>query len=346
LGHWPVVNADDARKAALVISGRIAAGRREPGLRTAVRFDAALDEYLKFLRAKSARKGKPARHALNVEKLRRQFLSPEFGRWPLADLSNSPEAVRDWHEKITKEAGPVSANRAAQALRATYRFASRLNRSLPPALPTSAIVFNTEVPSEKGLAFADFPKWCAAWERLESPVRRAYHMVGLLTGCRPGELARLEWKDIRPRERAFVIGGAKAGNDIRIPFSIEIVRALKMARGAAIEGEPLVFPECGHAGHRDDLPARGQALRHTYRTICADLGIDELISHYLLGHAPAGISQRYILKLILASGPAMRAAQAKISRRIVALLNPTVRAPALSPDGPQEAEVSLLPALS
>src|SRR5665213_2974635 len=85
LGHWPVVNADDARKAALVISGRIAAGRREPGLRTSVRFDAALDEYLKFLRAKSARKGKPARHALNVEKLRRQFLSPEFGRWPLAD---------------------------------------------------------------------------------------------------------------------------------------------------------------------------------------------------------------------------------------------------------------------
>ena len=61
-------------------------------------------------------------------------------------------------------------------------------------------------------------------------------------------------------------------------------------------------------------------LRHTYRTICADLGIDELISHYLLGHAPAGISQRYILKLILASGPAMRAAQATISRRIVRLL--------------------------
>ena len=78
---------------------------------------------------------------------------------------------------------------------------------------------------------------------------------------------------------------------------------------------------------------------------CADLGIDELISHYLLGHAPAGISQRYILKLILASGPAMRAAQAKISRRIVALLNPTMKSPALSPDSPQDAEVTLLPAL-
>src|ERR1700730_4972254 len=33
-----------------------------------------------------------------------------------------------------------------------------------------------------------------------------------------------------------------------------------------------------------------------------------------------GISQRYIVKLSLASGPALRAAQRKISRRIVALL--------------------------
>jgi hypothetical protein len=40
-----------------------------------------------------------------------------------------------------------------------------------------------------------------------------------------------------------------------------------------------------------------------------------------------------------------RAAQGEISRRIVALLDPTVKAPALSPEGPQEAEVTLLPTL-
>lgn len=45
-------------------------------------------------------------------------------------------------------------------------------------------------------------------------------------------------------------------------------------------------------GNRNPLPARVSEFRHTYRTVCADLGIDE----------------------------AMREAQRKISRRIVGLL--------------------------
>ena len=47
----------------------------------------------------------------------------------------------------------------------------------------------------------------------------------------------------------------------------------------------------------------------------------------------------------LSLGPGLRKAQRAISRRIVALLNPTVREPALAPVGPQDAEVTLLPAL-
>jgi hypothetical protein len=70
-----------------------------------------------------------------------------------------------------------------------------------------------------------------------------------------------------------------------------------------------------------------------------------LLAHFLMGHAPEGISQKYVARMILSSGPAMRAAQRMISRRIVALLTPTVKAPALSPDGPQDVEVTLLPAL-
>jgi hypothetical protein len=36
--------------------------------------------------------------------------------------------------------------------------------------------------------------------------------------------------------------------------------------------------------------------------------------------ATAGISQRYVARMILSSGPAMREAQRKISRRIMGLL--------------------------
>lgn len=330
LGFFPAMGTIAARNAALVEAGKIADKVLTPGKRSAVRLGAALDDYLKFLKAKSARKGKPPRHALNVEKLRKLHFA-EFEKWPLSDLSHSPVIVRDWHRRITKEAGPISANRAAEVLRACYRHASKLNRSLPVPLPTSGIVFNEETPSQKGLAFKDFPKWQAAWELIESPIRRAYHMTGLLTGARPGELARLKWSDVKPRARALVIGHAKAGADIAIPLSIPIVRALKLARDNADEGEELVFPGCAQVGHRDKLPARGNMLRHTFRTVAADLGIDELLAHFLLGHAPEGISQKYIARMILTAGPALRAAQRTISRRIVGLLAPAVSAPPLVP---------------
>jgi hypothetical protein len=69
-----------------------------------------------------------------------------------------------------------SANRAAQVMRAAYRHSAKLNRGLPPALPRSGIVFNSEDPSQKGLPFKDFSKWLAAWERIESP--RGAHLCG------------------------------------------------------------------------------------------------------------------------------------------------------------------------
>jgi integrase len=321
LGHWPAMNVADARKAALQIAGRIAADKIEPGKRRAVKFEAALAEYINHLVRQAERRGKPARWAKNVRNLSRRHLIPKWGKWPLAEISGSPAAVRDWHIQVTKDAGPVTANRCAQLVRACYRHASRLNRSLPVALPTSAVVMNTEKPSQKALDFRDFPAWSAAWSEIVSPVRRAYHLMALLTGARPGELARLRWIDVHDNERTFTIPNAKTGPDIVLPMSPEIAAALQMARDAAEDGAERVFPGLGYTDHRDDaLPMKGQALRHTYRTICADLEIDELISHYLLGHAPAGISQKYISILILQNGPAMRLAQERISKRIAGLL--------------------------
>ena len=119
-----------------------------------------------------------------------------------------------------------------------------------------------------------------------------------------------------------------------------------MARDAATEGEQFVFPGCSQIAHRDELPAGGMMLRHTYRTVAADQKVDELLTHFLMGHAPEGVSRRYVARMILNAGSAMREAQRKISRRIVTLLTSTVRSPALAPDSPQNAEVALLPALA
>lgn len=337
LGKFPLMSVKAARLDAMIEAGRVAARDIRPGKRAAVKLGAALDDYLKYLRAKSARKNKPARHADNVEKLRRLHLA-DFEKWPLADLSNNPTVIKQWHERVTRDAGPITANRVAEVLRACYRYARKLNRNLPPDLPTSGVQFNSETPSQRALAAKDFPQWTAAWREIASPTRRAYHLFCLLTGCRPGEAARIKWSDVRPRSRSIVISGSKSGADIAVPMSVEIARTLRMARNAEkiepqgrppmrlIEGQgtdakgAFIFSGCAQAGHRDGLPMRGNALRHTYRTIAADLGIDEMVAHFLMGHAPAGISQRYVARMILTSGPAMRDAQRKISARIFELL--------------------------
>ena len=325
LGSFPTMTTMEARRAASIMAGRYAATANAPGQRRAVKLAQAAHEYLDHLRAQAAKRGKPPRWAVNVKSLMKHF--DKFLNWPLAELSDAPADIAAWHRKITKDHGPVVANQAAKVLRACYRRAARLDRSLPPALPTSAVEFNEEKRSQRALAFADFPKWQKAWQVIKSPTRRAFQRINLLAGCRPGELSRLKWADVLPRERRFVIRGAKADNDISVPLTSSIARMFKLARDAEKPTSPddYVFAarDSGHIvkSDCDELPAHGMMLRRTYRTLAADLEIDELIVHFLQGHQPVGISKGYIAKMILSSGSAMRVAQRRMSRRIEHLLS-------------------------
>ena len=315
IGHVPGMKLADARRECLMVMGRIAAGRIEPGKRKAVKFGRALDDYLAHLRRKADRAGKPPRWHYNVAQYSKLYIRPKWGNVSLIEMSRDPKSVRDWHLKVTDDAGPVTANRCAQIVRAVYRFESRANRSLPVQLPTSAVVMNAEDPRQ--VSIKDFGAWAKAWRAIPSPTRRAFHLANLLTGCRPSELAGLKWSDVKPRERVLIIGKSKSGIDIRVPLSWPIARCLRMARGA---DDVLVFPGCRHNPTRDKLPAFGNALRHTWRTICADLKVDDLLAHALLGHAPRGVSAGYVDRIALAMWPAMRKAQREISSRIISLL--------------------------
>ncbi len=326
LGEFPAMSVQQARKAALVHAGRIASGRVTPGVRIATKFGAALAEYIEHARER----GKSGSWARNLEGLKRTHLA-EFLLWPLRDLANAPAAVAAWHKRVTKESGPNIANQAARALRAAYRRAAKLDRTLPPHNPVSAVEMNAEPRSQRALAPANFPKWRTAWDKIESPTRKAFQMVNLLTGCRPGELARLKWSDLFPvdpetgerMKRSFAIRDAKAKNTIYVPLSAAIAREFKRARDAS-DGSEWVFPgriEGSHITSFDDdgLPAHGMMYRRTWRTVAADVGVDELIAHFCLGHIPAGISRGYVVKMTLASGGAMRAAQRMVSLRMLAL---------------------------
>jgi hypothetical protein len=218
VGYWsPVpnegVSVRDARKAALAIAGREAEGKVMPGRRDALGFTKAFDDYCAHLRRKAIKAGKEPRWHKNVVNLGKLYLKPKWDGWTLAKISAAPQQVAEWHRDVSDRAGDVTGNKCAKVLRAVYRRAKRLDRALPADLPTSGVEMNPEEAREAGMRPGEFKAWATAWRAIESPIRKAYHMLAILTGLRPGELARLKWADVLPRERRFVIRNPKAADD-------------------------------------------------------------------------------------------------------------------------------------
>jgi len=86
----------------------------------------------------------------------------------------------------------------------------------------------------------------------------------------------------------------------------------------------LSSPAAAQMPSRSGLPIAGNGLRHTFKTLHVELGIPDMLSHFLMGHALEGVSAKYIAELIIANGPALREAQEKISARVFELLGLTL----------------------
>jgi integrase len=328
LGEWPDVRAREARKAAESLLGKRAENKIGPGVRQGGSFDDGMAKYIVHLRAKAKKQKKPASWADNVEALNDKHMKPKWTGKTLMWLASNQQAVEDWHTELGKSA-PVSANHACRIIRAMYRHACKYNHQLPrDRHPVETVKWNDEDPRGAAMPFDQFPSWAKAVAAIPNDARRAFHMLNLLTGARPGELARLAWDDVHPKKRQLFIRKSKTGNDIPIPMSWPIVRELRRARSyARAEGYQgsYVFPSI-RGGHirrfdSDNLTHYANALRGTFKTVATDLEIDDIVSGALMGHTPKGISQKYIGRLVLASGVSLPAAQKKISARICKLLN-------------------------
>jgi len=129
LGTYPTMNVAATREAATVVTAEMITGTAKPGKHESIKFGVALDQYLDHLRRKAERAGKPARGARMSSNTPRSTC----GRSGTDGHSRSanPAAVAGWHLAITKSAGPVSANHCCRVIRAAYRRAARLDRSLP-----------------------------------------------------------------------------------------------------------------------------------------------------------------------------------------------------------------------
>lgn len=325
LGGFPDMSVAEARKAAYVIAGQLSGGAFRPSRGKARKFGEAFEDYLIYLREQAEDKGKPPRWMQRVAKLGKSMLLPKWKDWTLREMSERRAEVAEWYMTVVK--GRVtSTNHAIKIIRAIYLREAKRDDLLsgdPTKLPSAAVKLRTEVWQRRnvvkpGMGAKDFPEWLLKWRTL-SPIRQSYHLVGLLTGARPGELARTPWSNLDTRTRTLTIGDSKAGHDIPIPLSAAICRALKIARHHG-DKSGLIWPGCGQAGHHERVftkAERGHAHRRTWKTIATDCKIPDEMSALALGHIPEGMSAKYAIRQMLLQGRALRAYQRQVSQAMI-----------------------------
>ncbi len=314
--HVDVAAARDKARveAAKAITGTLPVGKRD-----SVKLGEAFEDYLLHLEQLAAKRGKPARWAKNVRHLGNQIILPQWKNWTLVEMSERPDAFADWHALMVKKHGPVSGNHAARIVRALYKKRTRRDLKLSKVnLPTAAVDFAIEAREKKGMAPADFHGWNEKWKALR-PVRQSFHLVNMLVGARPGELARTRWADLTDDELTIGGGDLKMKNTVTVPLTPAIRDAIKLV-GERGHDDAFIWPGCTQAS-RDDLPATGMALRRTFKTTAAGIGIDPDVSKFLMGHAFENVSQRYIIRWVMKNGDVIVEAQHRISETMMAYLH-------------------------
>jgi integrase len=327
VGEFGEVSSRDARSKAKDVLGQIARGEK-PGaevkpkpqtltLRTA--WQNFLDRHL--IR-KNRDKGTIANYRDHVERLMKDWLD-----WPLAKLGETPTLVVERHERISELNGPYIANGAMRSLRAIYNHALKSNPTLPGVNPVKAIDWNVETRRDTGMGDQDLVGWLRQAHALESPIRREYHLLVMLSGSRPTALKKVRIEHVDLRKRILHIprpkGGAKKAFDIPLSRAMMrcVIRTMRWGRMLYPEqAEFWLFPADSASGHivehkekRRVLSKWGNDLRQTFRTIAQIAGVSELDAHLLMNHSLPGVNTGYITRDRLLSGH-LRKQQERVSQ--------------------------------
>jgi site-specific recombinase XerD len=236
-----------------------------------------------------------------------------FAEWldrPIIELANDPAKVAEVHDRISKDNGPYQANGSMRTLRAVYNFIRKKHRALPAYNPVDGVDWNREVRRDTGMGQSDLQGWFSELSVVENPLRREFHLLTLLSGCRPAALKEVEPHHIDFRRRVLHIakpkGGAKRAFDIPLSRQMiqSLVRTLRLGRFMhPVLARDWLFPAISASGHLSEqkedravLSKWGNDLRQSYRTLATLAGVSEVDAKLLMNHAIQGVNSGYITR--------------------------------------------------
>jgi integrase len=341
LGTWPELSLERARAEALRLRAEVKAGRDPRGERAPSSTEWTLARLFAAWVEDGRKQGKASRTVEYAEDHYRNHLA-HLGDVPLSGITRT--LVRDEHDRITKERGPVAANTAYRDVRSAWNWASRKLDLGLGANPCHAITWNPIRPRTETLVLPEPGPWLARVREGTSPLRAVMHEFGLFSGLRPGNLVAIERAWVL-RERKAILFPAEVMKRRR-PFSLPLsAHMLRLIDQALRLGEPLypqspwLFPSRSRDGARVIATVEwteramprltGHIVRHMYSNAAARADVEGPDRRLLLAQTVPGIEGVYLnepalfrrllglqeqvsaflLREISASGSARRAAQ-------------------------------------
>ena len=321
LGDANAITIPEARRearrliAAFTETVRNDGGPRTPGHP----MDAFAAEFLD----RQARHWKPATRETNDRIIRKDIL-PTFGGLTVDGIT--VEQVRDWFASMSDR--PGIANRAMPVLSMMMRMAELWGYRAHNSNPCRNTKRYRMKPVERFLTAEEMARLNAVLTRDEfwCPHIVAIVRLLMLTGCRFGEIAALEWNWIR--DRRIHLPDSKSGP--RTVWLSSAARAVIDAIPRYGADCPYLFPARPPTRPIDNIASqwdriRDEAglsglrlhdLRHSWASTAAMNGVDMVTIAKLLGHALVETTERYVHL----SDQSVAAAADRVSGRIDAAL--------------------------
>lgn len=296
IGNYPLIDAFDARVAALELATEHATGVAAKKLmaKKTPTLEEAMQKYL--ARPKLRSEHNKTSVASQIKSHLKAWLKvplDEITRSMCVDAHDriSVERMgRDTRGRATKIGGQRAANHTLKSFRSIYNHALKTYEL--PVCPTIAIEWHAEEPPKT--VIDDFDLWKRSVDALENEVHQAYYRFLLFTGLRREEAMTLRWDQVHVDH--LHLPTTKNGRAFDLPLldiHHAIIDPLRIYRSAFVfHGKRQAL----HLRSPAPIPWSPHDHRRTFATVAEhEAGLDQVTVGHLLNHTPTSVTgRRYI----------------------------------------------------
>ena len=241
LGRHGVLGIDEARRRAIAIAGECASGGNPLEKRRQRRAELTFQELFDAYMAQHAR---PRKRTADEDAHKYQrHIAPSLKHLPLSRISL--REVGALHARITRDAGPTTANRIHSLILGVFNWAIR--QGLTATNPAKGVSRNRELSRERFVREDEMEHFLRAAKQESIPCIGDLFLLCLFTGQRIGNVLAMRWEEINLDAGIWTIPRTKNGRPLVVALIPQALMVLE--RRATTLDSQFVFPGMGRTGH-------------------------------------------------------------------------------------------------